>query len=343
MRLDVGGAAIDEAEPSAGRSRSFLDRHDVRLGILALGALAMVLPALVAIAALAGRPWYPADDFAVLELRMRDVLSWNTPLTGFYSRPGWNHLGPLTYWLKWPLYAASGGAPWATRVGGAVTQTAAFGWLAWLTWRHSLRMLLAALTVTILSFLAFGPWLFRQPWDPNVVIPVFILFIFLTCITADGQFRQLIAMTLVANVIVQMHLSYAALVVTAFAWAIACTVWDARRHQRAPDRLRSTVLISLAVTFVVWILPALDVLVNWPGNIGKVVAYFAAGGHQVVGLPPRRRDHGGRIQLAAELARRTDSYRLDQGICGLVEQSVPDHPRPPARARRTRRTPHQVA
>src|SRR5437868_1919006 len=47
----------------------------------------------------AGRTWHPAGDWSVLELRTRDVGSTSTPLVGPYSRFGWNHPGPLMFWL----------------------------------------------------------------------------------------------------------------------------------------------------------------------------------------------------------------------------------------------------
>ena len=66
-------------------------RGRVVLGVL-LAAL-MLLPCIVAIACIAGRPWLPVDDFASIDLHVRDVWSLHPPLTGLYSRPPWNHPG----------------------------------------------------------------------------------------------------------------------------------------------------------------------------------------------------------------------------------------------------------
>ena len=89
----------------------------------------MVAPAVAAFVSLAGRAWWPTDDFAIIDLRVRDVFTMNTPSTGLYSRPGWNHPGPLMFWGIAPLSWLSGDATWATRVGGAILQALALsGW-----------------------------------------------------------------------------------------------------------------------------------------------------------------------------------------------------------------------
>jgi hypothetical protein len=257
-------------------------RRRALLGIV-IGLL-MVLPALVAIVCLVGRRWYPTDDLAIIDLRVRDVWSAHPPLTGLYSRPGWNHPGPIVFDLLALLSAAADQAAWATRVGGALLQAIALVWLAWVTWKRGLRMLLAAATVTSLAYLASGPWLFRQPWNLYTPIPYFLLFIFLTCIVATGSFRQLIAMTIAATVIVQTHVGYTALIALGFGWAIGWTIVDARRTGRAPDRWRSTLIISGTITALCWLPPVIDALTNSNGgNLGKLARYFS-GSHTKVGM-----------------------------------------------------------
>ena len=55
--------------------------------LLGLGlAIAMVAPPLIAIVVMAGRTWHPVDDFAIIDLRVRDVWSAHPSLTGLFSR-----------------------------------------------------------------------------------------------------------------------------------------------------------------------------------------------------------------------------------------------------------------
>ena len=76
------------------------------LGILL--AIAIVAPPIVAIVAMAGRTWHPVDDFAIIDLRVRDVFTTHPSLTGLFSRPGWDHPGPALFWLIAPEFHHEG-------------------------------------------------------------------------------------------------------------------------------------------------------------------------------------------------------------------------------------------
>jgi hypothetical protein len=180
------------------------------------------------------------------------------------------------FWGLAPLSWLWDGAPWATRVGGAVLQGVALGWLGIVTARHSLRLLLAAGVVVSATYLASNHWLLREPWNLHIPLPYFVLFLFLTHLVAIGRTRQLIAMAIVACVLVQTHIGYTLLVIAGFAYALAWVAFDARRARRLPDGWRTTVAISAGIVVLVWIPPVVDVVVNWPGNLGRIGDYFAS-------------------------------------------------------------------
>jgi hypothetical protein len=275
--------AVDGVQSSAGPVGASGARWmNVVVGVL-LGAL-MLLPCVVTVALLAGRPWWPVDDMAAIDLQVRDVWSLHPPLTGLYSHTEFNHPGPLMFWLMSLISVPAGGAAWATRIGGAVLQGCALAWLAWLAWRRGLRTLLAAAAVTAATYLAAGPWLLREPWNPNVPVGFFILFLFLTAFVANGSFRLLIAMVFVGSFAVQTHVSNTVLVLAGLAWAIGCALVDARGRHRGPPQWRSTVVAAGAVGLLCWVGPAIDVVLHWPGNLTKIVVYFAGGEHTSVGL-----------------------------------------------------------
>ncbi len=244
----------------------------------------MLIPPVVAVVTMVGRPWYPVSDLAIIDLQVRDVWTVHTPLTGLWSRPGWSHPGPLSYWLIGVFSGLTGQAAWATRVGGALLGGVAVGSLAWITWRRGLRLMLAAATVTGFVYLATGPWIFRQPWNLHIPLPFFVLFLFLVVIVAEGGTRHLIMLALVASLIVQTHLGYALIVAVGLAWAVGWVILDARRARRLPDRWRSTLAISIGASVVVWIPPLVDQLVNQPGNLEKIAVYFLNGEYARVGL-----------------------------------------------------------
>src|SRR3954451_2558905 len=83
----------------------------------------------------AGRHYLPLGDEAIIDMRVRDVFTSHTPLVGAYSR-GFNHPGPLLYWLLAPLSAITGHAPWSIMVSGALLQGIAIAGSAWLAFRR---------------------------------------------------------------------------------------------------------------------------------------------------------------------------------------------------------------
>src|SRR5439155_9917057 len=118
----------DQSAKSVPRGRDIRRDHRVVVGVALLLALS---PVLAVVATRTGRHYVPLGDEANIDLRVRDVFTSNTPLVGAYSR-GFDHPGPLLYWLLAPLSALVGGASWATLVGGALLQGAAIAGSAWI-------------------------------------------------------------------------------------------------------------------------------------------------------------------------------------------------------------------
>jgi hypothetical protein len=244
----------------------------------------MVAPPVIAVVALAGRPWHPVDDFAIIDLRVRDMWTAHPPLTGLFSRPGWNHPGPAMFWLIGLISAPFGQPTWATHIGGAVIEAGFMGWLAYATWRAGLRMMLAAAAVTGLTYLAIGAWVIRQPWNLHIPLIGFILVVFLAVLVATTSTRHLIGLAIAATIVVQIHVGFALPVATAIAFALVCVALDGWRARAAPDRWRSTLAITAGILAVLWLPPVLDVLLHWPGNLGTMAQYFAGGHYRHVGF-----------------------------------------------------------
>ena len=249
-----------------------------------LVAAAIVAPPVVAIVVLAGRTWHPVDDFAIIDLRVRDVWSAHPPLTGLFSRPGWNHPGPAMFWLIAPISAAFGQPTWATHIGGAVLELVAMAWLAWATARAGLRMLLTAAAVVGMTYLGIGEWVIRQPWNLHVPLIWFVLVLFLALLVATGRFGHLVGLAIAATIVVQTHVGFAAPVGAAVGFALVGVALDVRRDRTAPHRWRSTVLLTSGLLLVLWLPPIVDVLLHWPGNLGKIASYFAGSNYAHVGF-----------------------------------------------------------
>ncbi|HSJ90874.1 MAG TPA: hypothetical protein VK917_02325, partial [Ilumatobacter sp.] len=124
-----------------------------------------------------------SGDIALIELRVRDVLSAHPPLVGAYSRYGWDHPGPLLFWLAALPYRLFGGGGHALRLTALLINTVSLvamlrvaalrGRAAWFAVAGAVVALVAGLpadalaspwnvTVTHLALMAFavGCWSF---------------------------------------------------------------------------------------------------------------------------------------------------------------------------------------
>jgi hypothetical protein len=289
--------------------------HAVVALVLVVLALA---PVLVVIVLRTGHAYTPAGDIGAIDLRVREVWSWHPPLVGPYGNHGWDHPGPLLFYLLSLPSLLAGHAAWGTQVGGALLQGVAIVWLAALAWRRGGLALLATVMVGV-SLLAntMSPELVRDPWNPHVALPFFVLLLFQTWLLATGDAKQLPWAVGVATFVVQSHVVYLPLVVAMAAVVVVCRLVD-RRHargdapaERAARTWRRAAGWSLLVGFVLWLPPLIDALSDWPGNLGDIATYFLHPDRSIqahVGFA-----EGARL-LAAEFAPTPDWLRGTSGI-----------------------------
>ena len=156
-------------------------------GIRLAAAFVLLLPVIVALVTLIGRPWHPTDDLAIVDLRVRDVFSMHTPLTGLYSRPGWNHPGPAMFWMIGVISELTAHARRGrTRIGGTIFQGVALVWLVWVASSRGTRILLGLVATTALTYLGIGADVFVSHGTSS--FRSLLLFLFLVCLVADGMF-----------------------------------------------------------------------------------------------------------------------------------------------------------
>ena len=220
----------------------------------------------------------------MIDLRVRDVWSWDIPLVGAYSRYGWSHPGPIATWLVAPLSLLTGRPAWATLVGFALLQGVAIGLIGWLGWRHlDLHKTLFWFGVLSLGYIATGPWIYLEPWNPHVALPFFTLLAMLTWMVASGETAVLPWWVLAATFVVQTHLGYVPAVVVAAALVCPSVVRLIRAHGRAWFADKSLKWSALLLA-VLWLPVVLETIVHFPGNVAEIV------NHQV--LHPSDPHHG---------------------------------------------------
>ncbi len=223
-------------------------------------------------------PWYPTGDWAVLTMRVADVGT-DTPLLGPYSRFGWNHPGPMIYWLLAVPYRLLGGRSVDILTGSGLFASVVVAAVLVLAWRRG-RLPLVAITAVALAVLAhsMGPAMLRDPWNPYITLLPLALFAFLAWACIEGDRWAWPALIVAGSFLVQSHVGYALIVVSVVGVAMSLA-W--RRRDTIPllpsDRRNRRLLVGAVVGLGVlcWLPVLLDQFFD-TGNLGAIASYFAS-------------------------------------------------------------------
>jgi hypothetical protein len=276
------------ADPVAPRADPDPRSPSRRWSALAAAAIAVAVGVPLVVTGIAGaaRDWYPGGDWAVLELRTHDVGSSLTPLLGPYSRFGWNHPGPLLFWVLAAPYRLLGARSSGMLLGAALVNLAAVGGALALAWRRG-RLVLVELTAALVgvAMVSLGPSFLRDPWNPSVTVLPFLCFVLLVWSATDGDTVALPFGALVGSFLVQAHVGFALLVAALSVVAVVGYV-RATGSPRRPGwwRDRRGALISTAAILAVAWLPVLVDQVAGDGNLGLLLSYFTGGGDEPAGV-----------------------------------------------------------
>ena len=230
--------------------------------------------------------WRPSGDWAVLTMRVEDVGR-HTPLVGPYSRFGWNHPGPLMYWLLAFPYHLFGDRPEALLAAAATLNALTVAALSAVAWRRG-RLPLVALTMTATAILihAMGPAMIRDPWNPFITLLPLALTVFLVWSVIEGDFWMWPPLAFLVSFELQSHIGYlpmlAMLGVSVFAIA-----WRRKSFNTLlPTSIKQrwwVLGLSSAVVICCW-LPVLLDQVAGTGNLGAIAHYFLTNGDSPAGF-----------------------------------------------------------
>ena len=259
-------------------------------GIALVLTVVALAPVIATVLTRWNHPYLPTQDQAIFDLRIRDALSFgaNTPLVGTYSRFGWDHPGPIAYFLLAPFSAFFGQAAWASLVGAAILQGVAIVWTAGLAFvRGGVRWLVPWLTVMTLSYVGteaqVGPKapIYLLVWNPHIAFPFFVLFLLYVYIVALGETKHLFGLTFVATFLVQTHVGYALPVLVLVLYALVRAHFYVRARGSSLIKFRQW-RVPLLAAVILWAPPLLlDPLLHPPGNVVTLFRFFLNGsGHQ---------------------------------------------------------------
>lgn len=272
--------------------------------------------------------WRPSGDWAVLTLRVEDVGR-HTPLVGPYSRFGWNHPGPLMYWILALPYHFFGDRPEAILTAAATLNALTVAALSAVAWRRG-RLPLVALTMAATAVLihGFGPAMIRDPWNPFITLLPLALTIFLVWSVIEGDYWMWPVLAFVASFELQSHIGYLPMLIL-LAGAIAVITWKRKAFATlvpSSVRLRWWIVgISSAVLVGCWIPVVIDQFAG-TGNLGAITGYFLSPGDRSAGFGTALHVAADQLQFpAAPWLGRSEVAGLDGALLGsgLVSLFVP--------------------
>lgn len=237
--------------------------------------LVSLLPLLYLLFRVAGARWFPAGDDAMLMLRINDAGTHATPLLGPYSRYGWNHPGPLMFYLLAVPYRLTAGATWGVLAGCVIINILSIAGMVHLVWTY-LKVSAAALTAgaCALTALSLSPYVLESPWNPHITTFPFALFIVAAWATRIDN-RWLPLTFGLGTFLVQSHAGFAPAVTVLCAWSLL-----ALRHQRPS---RKTTATTVAILTVCWLPVLLDQLFG-EQNINQLITFFTTTELPTVGM-----------------------------------------------------------
>lgn len=206
-------------------------------------------------------------DGAALELGVLHAAR-GVQLLGPYSQFGWSHPGPAFFYLALPIYELFGERGPALNLFAFAANCAVTIALV-LTMRRLVGFLAALAVAALLAVytLVGAPFLLANEWNPILPILPLVLLSLLTVRIAVGETAVLPAAAFLASFVVQTHVAYGGPVA-----ALAAVALIAR-----PQIPRRTLMATAAVLAVCWALPFYEAATARPGNIPRLIAFFAPG------------------------------------------------------------------
>ena len=266
-------ARLSASSRAAGWSR----KHVTAIAI-AVTVVAIVTPALVVLLARDDRS---IGDIALIELRTRDVLSRDPPLSGVYSRYGWSHPGPLMYYVYAIPYRLFGGDADALRMTVLLVNVLVLGALAWLVRRRGRGATVAILGATAALVWGMLPHSLTDGWNVTIaILPMMLALVGCWCALCKDRFGLAVAAVSTAFVF-QAHIGFGVVVVPVF---LATVVWAAIDASRSSDRDRLRRVALVGGGCLLLFVPVLyDMVDRWPGNLGRIVKWSVTNDEQKIG------------------------------------------------------------
>jgi hypothetical protein len=232
--------------------------------------------ALILYARTADPAYAPAGDIALIESYTIHATRGELFL-GPYSRFGWNHPGPIYFFLQAPFYILSEHRSAGLSAGALVINLTALGLLLWVCARQSGRSLLA---LSVGASSVFFTWkaadMLASQWNPHVLVLPTMAIVVVSAAVAAGAIALLPVLAALVSFVVQTHLGLAPTVLAVAGIAVAFAL--VRTRGAAPGS-RQRIWPVLHATFwlllLLWLLPIVEELSAPEGNLSRLWTFFA--------------------------------------------------------------------
>jgi hypothetical protein len=290
-RVDDAGVTEDATSGDDGGCRA-----GTRTTWLGVGLLFLVggVPLAVGLIALRDPRWYPSLDYAMIELRVRDVATSDTPMVGLagrihgYGQQG-SHPGPVSFWVLWPAYKLFGSSGWALQVSAAAVNLVAFGAALWIAVRRGGRgVLLGAAGALSLLMLGYGIDRLTEPWNPYMPMLWWVVFLLAVWSVVCDDLVLLPVAVFAGSFCAQTHIPYVGLVggmLVFVAVVLGVRAWRADIWRRRC--LAGWSAASLGVLGAIWLPPVIDEVRRSPGNLAILRENFTHPSEAPIGLGGR--------------------------------------------------------
>ena len=261
-------------------ARRRLSEHILRPTVAVItAAVALAWMLLAVLVAALVRDDANVGDLALIELRIRDVLSAHSPLVGAYSRYGWSHPGPFMFELFAIPYRVFGNDATALGLTTILFNAIVLGALLWLLQRRGTAAVMAIGGAVVALVWGLPSTALSYGWNVTVAdLPFVLVVVGCWCALCGDRYALLVA-ALAASFAFQSHVGAGVVLGPAFVATVAIVV--RRSWQQGLDVRRWTLGVGgVALTFV----PAvLDVVVHWPGNLGELLRWSMSNDEPTVG------------------------------------------------------------
>ncbi len=267
---------------------------------------------IVALARFLGRGLVLDGDQAVFAMQAHDAATGGFPTIGLYSWNGWNHPGPVAFYLYAPFDWLSGGAPWGVLLASGVWSIVTMVLVGWLAARRRVSidagvapgersldagyrrqpfpdaLVAVCLAVQLATWIAVGGAGVIDPWTPNLAASLVVPFLLAAWGTAEGDRAATIAAVILGAVAPQLHVGYSGLVGVVGVVALVIG-W---RHKRlAWTTLTQATMVGVAL----WLPVIVDVVTSRTGNLSALARYFRSGTPEPAGITEGIRIMAGEI------------------------------------------------